>query len=286
MSGAIVGAIALAAALFTGWCLTAQAARPTAISWWPDKPLPRAAASGHPATRGRRGFLRPKPKPPGPDHELQRASLLVAQLAALLRAGRSPEQMWRQAAEMYVMPGTHATAPSDQGRWPMCVGARSVPEDLTARVLGSASRAAALGRPAAAAIQDACTAGRDSGGSRRPATTAQAGVWSSVAACIETAEASGSPLAGVLDRVAAQLEADADAAAARAVALAGPRATAQVLSVLPLAGLGLGMLMGADPLGVLLSTPLGSLCLAVGGALTVAGRSWSARLVRSASETR
>jgi tight adherence protein B len=199
-----------------------------------------------------------------PAEEFQHAAILVGQLAALLRAGRTPEQMWRQAAAAYRV-GERGSA------------------DLTPRMLRSAAMAADLGRPVAAALR-AAVGDRDPSSPR--AAGAVPGIWRSVAACIEAAEASGSALADVLERLAAQLEADADAVAARAVALAGPRATAKVLSVLPVAGLGLGMLMGADPFGLLLSTPLGAMCLGLGAALTVAGRWWSDRLVRSASEAR
>ncbi|WP_415857290.1 type II secretion system F family protein, partial [Sinomonas sp. G460-2] len=111
-------------------------------------------------------------------------------------------------------------------------------------------------------------------------------VWGDVAACIEVAEESGCPLAGVFDRLAAQLEADADAAAARATALAGPRATTRILSFLPLVGLAMGALLGVDPLGVLLGTPWGGACLAAGLALTIAGRVWSSRLVAAAGAVR
>jgi tight adherence protein B len=90
----------------------------------------------------------------------------------------------------------------------------------------------------------------------------------------------------VLDRLAAHLEDDADAAAARATALAGPKATAQILTILPIAGLGVGALMGSDPLRILLDTPLGLLCLAAGAALALAGRIWSTRLVLRAAELR
>jgi tight adherence protein B len=90
----------------------------------------------------------------------------------------------------------------------------------------------------------------------------------------------------VLDRLSAHVEDDADAAAARATALAGPKATAQILTILPAVGLVVGALIGTDPLGVLLETPVGLLCLVAGAALAFAGRMWSARLVLRAGELR
>jgi tight adherence protein B len=52
-----------------------------------------------------------------------------------------------------------------------------------------------------------------------------------------------------------------------------------VMAVLPLMGLALGVGMGADPVGVLLGTPVGNILLLVGVALTCAGLLWSARIV-------
>ena len=235
----------------------------------------------------------------GPGEELQRASLLVAQISALLRAGRSPVQLWAQAAALHERQSRQAwgvrvmhsggSAPQQPSAWLSRSFGRPVPmwDEASSRILASAAHAASFGRPVGDAIRSAAGAVEYSKAVRhRGGGSHAASVWRSIAACIDTAEASGSPLAAVLDRLAAQFEADADAAAARAVALAGPTATAKVLSVLPLAGLGLGILMGVDPLGLLLSTPLGGGCLVLGTILTLVGRWWSSRLVRAASEER
>jgi tight adherence protein B len=64
--------------------------------------------------------------------------------------------------------------------------------------------------------------------------------------------------------------------------LAGPRATAHVLTALPLLGLGLGQLVGADPIAVLRSGVLGQLLLVIGVTLVAAGSAWSERILRSA----
>lgn len=58
-------------------------------------------------------------------------------------------------------------------------------------------------------------------------------------------------------------------------ALAGARATAGVLAVLPLAGLGLGQLMGARPAQVLLGTGWGGMAMVVGTGLSCLGLVWS-----------
>ena len=196
-----------------------------------------------------------KPDTAPPLHEM---SLMVAQLSALLRAGRAPAAMWQQAAS--------SVRGGDKGE--------------AATILDAAGRAAALGLPVGPAIRRAAL------GSDVQSRKVGAPVFDDLAVCLEVAEATGCPLAVVLDRLASHLEDDADAAAARATALAGPKATAQILSVLPLVGLAVGALMGADPLRVLLETPLGILCLASGIVLTLAGRMWSARLVVRAGELR
>jgi tight adherence protein B len=92
----------------------------------------------------------------------------------------------------------------------------------------------------------------------------------------------GASLADVLESVAVgirhavELEGDVE------VALAGPRATARLLAALPLAGLGLGQLLGASPVDVLLGTPVGWLCAVSGLSLGLLGQGWTRRLVRAA----
>lgn len=64
--------------------------------------------------------------------------------------------------------------------------------------------------------------------------------------------------------------------------LAGPRATAAVLSGLPLLGLLLGETGGADPFAVLVSEPAGQLLLLAGTVLLCAGVLWIQRLTEVA----
>lgn len=60
--------------------------------------------------------------------------------------------------------------------------------------------------------------------------------------------------------------------------LAGPRATAMVLALLPVVGVGLGQLMGAAPLRVLLGGGVGGVLLLVGVGLDCAGLLWAERI--------
>ncbi|WP_051298160.1 type II secretion system F family protein [Brevibacterium album] len=94
-------------------------------------------------------------------------------------------------------------------------------------------------------------------------------------------ETAGAPAADMLERFAASRREIADAERERAVSLAGPRATVTVLTWLPAAGLGLALLIGADPLA-LLSSGLGLASLLSGGTLLVAGRLWMTALLRRA----
>lgn len=201
--------------------------------------------------------------PPGRSQSMQSPSmtLLVQQLAALLKGGRAPARIWDELSKVQDSSG-------GRGRGNLSVGS-------TAMV--AAARAAALGgMPVSAALRRALP-------KVFPRQGSEARIWWNLAACLDIAEASGCPLADVLTRFAAQLEAEDDAEAARHTALAGPKATVSLLTWLPVLGLGLGSALGVDPLSVLLQTPLGLGALAAGLGLTVAGRLWSARLVAAAA---
>jgi tight adherence protein B len=144
-------------------------------------------------------------------------------------------------------------------------------------MLGAVRAAAFRGAPVSEAIRKSAQAEFSRTDSR------ELRIWCELAACFDIAEASGCPLADVLARFAAQLEVEDDAEAARQTALAGPKATVSLLTWLPLMGLGLGIALGVDPLAILIGTPMGMAALAAGVGLTVAGRIWSARLVRAAA---
>lgn len=261
---------------------------------------------------------------------LHDAALLVGELAALLRAGRSQEQMWRQAAlsvrrrlgdgvldAPVRWSGSLSRTSANQyrglrrqrllGRQRRAKsGGKTGGPAVSAEVLGAvstleaAAQAAALGIPVGPAIREAvafdsrrwfatAVPGRtraEEPRRRMPREPGALAIWRDVAACIETAEASGCPLAAVFDRLSAHLESDADAAAARATALAGPKATTRILTVLPFVGLVLGILVGANPVEALTTTFLGFVCLLSGGLLALAGRLWSSRLVAQTGSLR
>lgn len=103
-----------------------------------------------------------------------------------------------------------------------------------------------------------------------------------LAACRFTHEL-GAPLAQILDQVATGIAEAARAAQAREIALAGPKASARLLRLLPVGGLGLGLALGADPFSVLTDGSWGSFCAAIGATLTAVGWIWSHRLVARAA---
>lgn len=111
-----------------------------------------------------------------------------------------------------------------------------------------------------------------------PRAEAVAGAQTAVA----VADQLGAPVADVLDCCAQGVAEAEESAGQRRTALAAPRATAKLLAWLPAAGLGLGAMLGVDPLVVFVDGGLGSACLIGGLALTLAGRRWSHALVRAA----
>jgi tight adherence protein B len=223
----------------------------------------RVRRNGQPATTDRGGFGLARRRR---REAFVSLTVVVQQLAALLKGGRSPSRLWDELWQLYVEQGS---ADDDPRRPRLSPG--------SAAVLSAARGAALRGAPVAEAIRSACSPSRHGAGGREPR------IWAELAACFEIAAASGCPLAEVLTRFAAQLETEDDAEAARQTALAGPKATVALLTWLPLLGLGLGVCLGVDPLAMLLGTPFGVAALVAGIGLTVAGRIWSARLVRAAA---
>lgn len=185
---------------------------------------------------------------------------LVQKLAALLQAGRPPALLWSDLLRAATSPGPAS------------------PPQGSAQVIRGAALAAAAGQPVPAAIRRTV---RDT----FPDDPEHSRQWNDVAACIEVAEGSGAPLAQILDRYAAHLEAARDAEAMRRTALAGPKATVRLLTWLPGFGLVLGILLGLDPLRVLLGTVAGGITLCAGIGLMALGRWWSRTLLRSATHS-
>jgi tight adherence protein B len=107
--------------------------------------------------------------------------------------------------------------------------------------------------------------------------------WAALAATWWIATEAGAALAATLTRSADVLRGLAQGAREVEVALAGPAATSRVVLALPAIGLALGVLLGFDVIGALVSVP-GAICVAVGGILIVVAVRWNRRLIRSAGD--
>lgn len=99
-----------------------------------------------------------------------------------------------------------------------------------------------------------------------------------LAACWSVASESGSGLAQSVSALAVSARTAEDTRVALEAELAGPRSTARLLSLLPLVGIGFGVMLGADPLGWLLGSALGRVCLLIAVALIGAGTWWTGRI--------
>ncbi|WP_045320826.1 type II secretion system F family protein [Streptomyces sp. NRRL F-4428] len=112
---------------------------------------------------------------------------------------------------------------------------------------------------------------------REPGAEGLAGM----AACWRVSVDGGAGLAAGLDRLEGALRAERDRQESLRAQLAGARSTVLVLALLPLVGLSIGTGLGADPLRVLLHTPMGWGCLLAGGVLEALGLLWCRRIVRA-----
>jgi tight adherence protein B len=169
----------------------------------------------------------------------------VEALAVLLDAGIAPRSAWQYVA-------AEATHPS-VARAAELVAAGSAPSEALA---AAARQGAALATHAGVA--------------------AAAAAWG-------VAEHAGASLAPALRGAAEALRDRAGAERDIATALAGPRATARLMSWLPAVGVAMAYGIGVDVIGTLVTGPLGWVAAVSGGGLLVAGRSWTRRLIRSAS---
>ncbi|MEU3062137.1 type II secretion system F family protein [Streptomyces subrutilus] len=136
--------------------------------------------------------------------------------------------------------------------------------------------------PAEAGVLAAAAFGGDVPGAlrlaaREPGAEGLAGM----AACWRVSVHGGAGLAAGLDRLEGALRAERDRQESLRAQLAGARSTAVVLALLPLVGLVIGTGLGADPLRVLLHTPMGWGCLAAGAVLEGLGLLWCRRIVRT-----
>jgi tight adherence protein B len=151
-------------------------------------------------------------------------------------------------------------------------------------------RHASLGRSGVGDL-DALVGGLLDATDRAEAASAVWAVWADrsssaeltlVAAAWRLSESTGAPLALAVER-AVQGLLDARTRRRRvAVAVAGPRASAMVLTLLPLTGPLFGLACGIDPVTLYLGSPVAVGSVVLGLALVGVGRVWCARMIRVA----
>ena len=189
------------------------------------------------------------------------ARALAAARAVIGRAGMGPASRRRQAA--------------DRGRVIRAVGALAAELDA-----GQSPGEALLRSSDQPSVWPHAARAAERGGDIADALeldAERAPVLAQVAACWRVG-ARGAGLADSLRQVAANERAAEDVRVEMEGQLAGPRATARVLAVLPLVGLALGTMLGSDPMSWLLTTLPGRACLVAGTALTGVGMWWTGRI--------
>jgi len=100
----------------------------------------------------------------------------------------------------------------------------------------------------------------------------------SLAACWQVGLNSGAGLGASIAQLSVALRAQQEVRAHLEAELAGPRATAVTLGFLPVIGIGLGYLLGAEPLTWFISGLFGFGTLLIGVALTLLGLWWTSRI--------
>ncbi len=99
-----------------------------------------------------------------------------------------------------------------------------------------------------------------------------------LAACWQVSTASGTGFAEAIGRLAAASRSSEAVRVELEGELAGPRATARMLCILPAIGVGFGVMLGSDPLSWMVTTVPGIACLVAGLGLTLAGGVWTGRI--------
>jgi len=100
-----------------------------------------------------------------------------------------------------------------------------------------------------------------------------------LAAAWSVGAAHGGGLVASIERLALSVQAQFELRGVLSSELAAPRATMRMLSALPLVGVAMGYLLGADPIGWFLGSSVGALIAGTAVALTIAGVVWTRRIV-------
>ena len=251
------------------WIAAVLVALATAVVLLPARRgLPRSWTTGAPAAEERPSIrqaaltaLRSR-RSGSPEPDL---GLLLTEVASLLRVGATPQRAWTRACGRAGL--TEGTEPDGDG----------VPPVL--RALADLQHDSWLPRWSDGLLH---WHPPPRGRRVRQRRATAAGVPGAIASC-RLSTALGAPLADILQTVAGGVAESGQAEASRRAALAGPRTTARLLACLPVVGLGLGVLVGADPASLLLDGGVGSAVGALGIVLMAVGHLVTRRLIRAAT---
>lgn len=151
---------------------------------------------------------------------------------------------------------------------------QSIDSALLAAASNSSERTARRYRAASNAVQ--------LGADAIPNLLAGSAIPQSVGRVWRLAIATGCPIAGPVSNLEFDAQSQRQHNRQIDALLAGPNATAALLAALPIFGLVMGSAIGANPLRVLTSTPIGGVALIIGTALTVTGMLWTRVIVSRA----
>lgn len=147
------------------------------------------------------------------------------------------------------------------------------------RCIADAARPRSPGLDAVATLLDG---GGSLATSIQQAAQTRSSAWRGLAAAWAVAAQSGAPLAPALAAFADALRDRAAAERDVAVALAGPRATARMVMLLPLVAVLLALVLGVDLVRAV-AHPIGLASVVGGALLLIVARWWMARLLRAAA---
>lgn len=196
--------------------------------------------------------------------ELAEVAATAQRLAVLLGAGVAPASAWSHLAELSPVAAEVARL----------VEGGETPTDALVAAVDSAWSAGSAGVARSAGVAG-------SAGSARAAPPG-GDPWRGLAAAWTVATDAGAPLAPALRGFASSLRSLAQTQREIEVALAGPRATMKVVLLLPVVAVLFGVALGFDTIRVLVGSPLGVACLAVGLLLLLLARRWTGRMVAAA----
>lgn len=214
----------------------------------PRRPVPRTFTLRRAAgslLRMRKAVAEPQP---------EETAALLRQYAALLQSGRSEAQAWADLA----------------AHW-----RRTAPEHPLSSVCSTVAASLHTGLGAAEGLRRAAS---------HCDAVALRTLLHRLAGVARLSERTGAPLSRLVEQLARSAEDRAELSAQMRTAVAGPKLTQQILTLLPIGGVMLGQIMGASPLAALLGGGWGTLCLTAGLALLAAGGFWSARMIAAVGD--